>query len=172
MGFAKRCHYSVELISITDENVESTVFGVQVPALEEKAINPFFTIVVNLSFRDLFFWFAIMDFTKSMTSEIELPFLCYRAIETIKSRFLNDLENVNLKATEKDAWEQMHESLKTDKEEILKVKKYADPVRHGNYYTLTSTNSQQRFEILSITKNIILKYKQFLEDKFQITIIQ
>ena len=165
LGFVKGCSYSIELISITDENLDSTFIGVQTPELEEIPNNPLFSDVLNFSYRDIFFRFAIMDYTKSFSTEIELPFLCYRAIESIKSRFLINLREQNKDSRETEAWDLMHNSLNTNKEEIMEVKKFSDPIRHGNYYTLIPTNSNQRFQILSITKNIILKYKQFLENK-------
>jgi len=169
LGFAKGCHYSIELISIMNENSKSTVFGVQIPELAEKDINSFFDTVIKLSFRDLFFRFAVLDYTKSIATELELPFLCYRAIESIKSRFLNDLRELNGKTSDNDAWEKMHDSLQTSREDIIKIKKIADPIRHGNYYSMSSTSSAQRLEILQVTKAIILKYKWFLEKKHQIS---
>jgi hypothetical protein len=53
----------------------------------------------------------------------------------------------------------MHEALGTNKEIIDRtVKDYADPIRHGNWINAKATTSQMRWDMLSLTRKILLSY--------------
>lgn len=157
-GFAMGCAYSIEIISITnDSTLSPNVYGVQILPLKEQDHEKFLNKILPLSLSDVYLNFAIIDITKAINNEIECGFLCYRAIETIKSRFkLEDLKN--------DGRDKMHSELGTeiDKNDIFYIKDFADSIRHWSYYSFKPTTWQEREKILLITKKIIDKYIDYL----------
>jgi hypothetical protein len=53
----------------------------------------------------------------------------------------------------------MHAALGTDKIMIDNtVKQFADPIRHGNWGAARQTDSRERWQMLLLTRNILLKY--------------
>jgi hypothetical protein len=167
LGFTLGCSYSVELTSIMNDELEYEVFGVQIRELsfigDEKKREQLFYSLEYLSGFDFFLRFSILDYTRAITNETELPFLCYRAIETIKARFKNELHNKGKNAEDKNAWALMHETLKTNKTDLEQIKKVADIIRHGNYNDLIKSTSDQRLAFLKITRDFIIRYSEYLE---------
>ena len=57
----------------------------------------------------------------------------------------------------------MHSALGTDKATIEKtVKNYADPVRHGTWDDAKKMNRLQRWEMQSLTRDILVKYMDYV----------
>lgn len=157
IGFANGCGYSVEMINICDDNKLSTVYGVGMNELISSDISKEFKESFKIACSDLNYRFSIRDFTKALVSEFECPFLCYRAIETIKSKFYDST------LSDSTAWENMHKKIGSNSFDITSIiKPLADPIRHGNYSKFIATNREERVKILNIAKDIINKYKQYL----------
>ncbi len=155
LGYANGCGYSVEAIQVQTENNQSYIFGVQNPELAHTDSNAILNEVLNLSLKDIYLRFAIRDYVSAIVSEIECAFLCYRAIETIKSNFESQFPH--------QGWKKMHELIGSNEEDIkYKIKSFADPIRHGAYHEFRTTNSMDRTNILKQTKEIINLYKQYL----------
>ena len=164
LAFTLGCSYFVEMTSVIDENYKGQTFGVQVEKLklpDEQKDDTFYTLL-ELSGSDFFLRFALLDYVKAINTDLELPFLCFRGIETIKGRFKKQLADDQQKNDDRFAWEAMHSSIGTIREEIDLVKKSADLIRRGNYYGLGPSTEADRIEYLKITKNCILKYKDYL----------
>jgi hypothetical protein len=157
LGYANGCGYGVEMINICDDNKLSSVYGVGVEEMKSSNVIKDFAESLDIAVQNIFYRFSIRDFTKAMTSEMECPFLCYRAIETIKSNFLTESTS-----SESDAWESMHKKIGSKASDIMKIKPFADPIRHGNYTEFKETDHVQRVEILKITKDTIDRFKQYL----------
>lgn len=147
--------YSVELIQTVEDDGTPHVFGARPhgPNGETLAISDeaFFGRVLQLSTSDIYFRFATADYIRAITNTRDCATYCYRAIESIKSAlaFKSGI----------DSWQPMHETLGTNRETIDRVvKRFADPVRHGNWIELPSTTGAQRFEMLKLTHDILLSY--------------
>ena len=158
LGFALGRGYGIELIQLFDGSA-ATVHGVGHSAFEnaeKPATDAMFNDLLVLSLRDVSLRFAVQDFARALISELECPFLCYRAIETVKAG------SVPAGASEPD-WDFMHATLGSSREAIVaRVKPFADPIRHGKFASLRPTSGQDRTEILQITRDVILRYKAYL----------
>jgi hypothetical protein len=164
LAFTLGCNYVVEMTSVIDENSKSHTFGVQLEELkfDDKDRSEMFSVMYHLTGTDFFLRFALQDYIRAINTETELPFLCYRAIETIKGRFKKQLSESGQKSDDGSAWSLMHSSLGTNRVDIDLVKNSADIIRHGNYYDAAVSTAENRLKYLKITKECILKYKDFL----------
>ena len=157
LGFSLGSGYSVELIQVTEEDGTPRVFGVR-PArenLQETLVFESHNSVFNRAFRfattNVFFRLALRDYLRAINDSGDCPTYCFRAIESIKSAF-------EFKSG-KTGWDQMHAALGTDRRTIdTTVKKFADPVRHGNWVNAQPTNGEMRWQMLILTKDILTKY--------------
>ena len=153
-GFANACGYTVEMTTICSENQNMNVYGVQVIELkyDDSELNKVFNETLDLSFKDVLYRFAIRDYLNAIIRPLECGFLCYRAVETIKNRF----------GSNDGGWVAMHQSLGTDKEKIMHIKSFADPIRHGNYFNFKPTDAGVRVAILREAKEVIEKYQSYI----------
>jgi len=157
LGFSLGSGYWAELIQVTEEDGTPHVFGVrptgEVPS-ETLAVLPQpenFNRALRLCGRDVFFRLAVRDYLRAVTDPSDCASYCYRAIESIKSAFV-------LK-TGIDRWDEMHAALKTNRDEITStVKFFADAVRHGNWINAKPTNGLERWKMLKLTRDILVKY--------------
>jgi len=144
LGFSLGSGYSVELIQVTEEDGTPHVFGVRPTGgvlpqtLGFDPHEPIFSRAFHLANQNLFFRLALRDFLRAINDPLDCPTYCYRAIESIKSAFVFE--------TGADRWEDMHATLGTDKATIdATVKRFADPIRHGNWIKAQPTDSRIRW---------------------------
>jgi len=144
LGFELATTYTAEMIQLmTDE--ETHVFGRRVPALMFDSADKIFPRSVALSRTDLHFRFAVFDYNIALSSALDCAFLCYRALESLKSAY--------------GGWDALHVAIGSSRKDVeTKIKKFADPIRHGNWSELPVTNAQQRIEMLTITRDAIRSY--------------
>jgi hypothetical protein len=162
LGFSLGSGYAVELIQVTEEDGTPHVFGVrpegETPG-QTLGINPHipaFNRALRLSGRDVFFRLALRDYLRAITDVTNCATYCYRAIEGIKSAFVFK--------TGLDRWDDMHATLDTERDAITTtVKQYADVVRHGNWVNAKPTNNLERWKMLALTRNILVKYLDYAE---------
>jgi hypothetical protein len=162
LGFSLGSGYSVELIQVTEEDGTPHVFGVrpegETPG-QTLGIDPYipaFNRAFRLSGRDVFFRLALRDYLRAITDVKDCATYCYRAIEGIKSAFVFK--------TGLDRWDDMHSALGTERDVITTtVKQYADAVRHGNWVNAKPTNTLERWKMLSLTCDILVKYLDYAE---------
>lgn len=162
LGFSLGLGYSVELLQVAEADGTPHVFGVQPDGekpgqtLGMDPRGPAFNRAIHLSGRDVFFRLALRDYLRAMTDVHDCATYCYRAIEGIKSAFV-------LK-TEIDGWDDMHSTLGTDRNAIAStVKQYADAVRHGNWVNAKPTNKTERWKMLFLTRDVLIKYMDYTE---------
>lgn len=150
LGFALATSYSVELVQLVGDS-GTQVVGKRIEGLMFDEPGGIFERATMLARLDLHFRFAVSDYTAALSRPIDCGFLCYRAMESIKSSFGS--------AQGRTPWEVFHQALGTNQAEILeKVKSFADPVRHGNWEELPQTSAAQRFAMLSLTRDILERY--------------
>ena len=162
LGFSLGSGYSVELIQVTEEDGTPHVFGVR-PGGETPGQTlgidphiPAFNRAIRLSGRDVFFRLALRDYLRAITDVTDCATYCYRAIEGIKSAFVFK--------TGLDRWDEMHATLGTERGVITTtVKQYADAVRHGNWVNAKPTNKLERWKMLSLTRDVLVKYLDYAE---------
>lgn len=147
-------NYKVEPIQIINQDNKISVYGVTFGTeyFDLKGLKEI--DFINLSNNNFSLRFSIKDYLDAGTADIELAFLCYRAIETIKQYFTTN-------NNDKKGWKLMHESIGSKKEDIIFIKSYADPIRHGN--TPIETTNAINLKILSITKEIIILFASYLQ---------
>ncbi|MCA9901016.1 MAG: hypothetical protein H6654_01770 [Ardenticatenaceae bacterium] len=157
LGFSLGSGYWVELIQVTEENGTPHVFGVRPKdpttgtTLKVEPQIEVFNRAFRLSGHNLFFRLAIRDYLRAITDVKDCVTYCYRAIESIKSAFVFKTGN--------DSWDEMHRVLGTERTSITSVvKDYADPVRHGNWIEARPTDNLIRFQMLELTRDILIKY--------------
>lgn len=157
LGFSLGNGYSVELIQITEEDGTPHVFGVRPTGATPSATLGFvpheevFGHALDLANRDLYFRLALRDYLRAFTDSYDCGTYCYRAIEALKSSF-----SVRGRG---NAWAVMHTALGTDRSSIeSKIKAFADPVRHGNWVSAKPSSSLDRWNMLSLTRDVLYKY--------------
>jgi len=162
LGFSLGSGYSTELVQVTEEDGTPHVFGVR-PAGEEPGQTlgfephlPALNRAFQLSGKDVHFRLALRDYLRAMTDVTDCATYCYRAIEGIKSTFVAK--------TGLDRWDDMHAALGSNRDEITTtIKHFADPVRHGNWLNAKPTNKFERWKMLSLTRDILVKYLDYAQ---------
>jgi hypothetical protein len=162
LGFSLGSGYSTEIVQVTEEDGTPHVFGVRPTGdSPERSLGiepqiPAFNRAYRVSGRDVFFRLALRDYLRAITDVQDCATYCYRAIEGIKSAFVSRTGN--------DRWDDTHAALGTDRDVIIStVKDYADAVRHGNWVNAKPTNKFQRWQMLSLTRDILVKYLDYAE---------
>jgi hypothetical protein len=162
LGFSLGSGYSVELIQVTEEDGTPHVFGVRPEgkkAGETLAIEPYvdiFNRAFRLAGRNIFFRLALRDYLQAITDVTDCATYCYRAVESIKAAFVQK--------TGMDQWDDMHAALGTDRSAITStIKQFADPIRHGNWVNAKPTDKYMRWDMLELTRNILIKYLNYEE---------
>jgi hypothetical protein len=151
LGFHKGCGYSVEIVQVTEENGVAHVFGVGVVGLAFAEGSRAFHRAFELSNRDLYFRLAVQDYVRALTEISDCATYCYRAIESIRSSFGP--------GDGSKPWADMHAALGTSRGLIdAVIKDFATPIRHGDWTEERPTNSQQRYDMLALTRTILSKY--------------
>lgn len=160
LGFSLGSGYSIELIQVIEEDGTPRVFGVRPTGPTPHQLLgfnphiPIFNRALQLASKNIFFRLALRDFLRAINDTNDCAMYCYRAIESIKSAFVSK--------TGKDLWDEMHSALGTSRTTIdTSVKCFADPVRHGNWIAAPLVNVEIRWEMLLLTRNILLGYLDY-----------
>lgn len=166
LGFSLGLGYSIEITQVIEPDGTPHVFGVSPSGRESgqtlqiEPYIPAFNRALHLSGRDIYFRLALQDYLRAINDVRDCPTYCYRAIEAIKSAFQGKAES--------DQWNAMHAALGTDRNTIEnKVKQYADPTRHGNWMNEKLPTAKQRWEMLSLARDILVKYMEYAEPPSQ-----
>ena len=161
LGFSLGCGYSVEVIQVIGSDGTPHVFGVQpTGSLANETLGfpdhvRVFNQVLRQAASDIFFRFAVGDFVRALTEVTDCAQYCYRAVEGIKG-------GVGLR-TGDNSWQSMHDTLGTDRQQIEEtIKAFADPIRHGNWITVRPTSGAQRYAMLTLTRDILAKYLDYV----------
>lgn len=163
-GYFAGYGYDMEIVQmLRSDSAEKYVFGIDVPALAgicEKAGLTVNDIFAALSKSDGYYLrHALADVREAIKSPKDTGFFCYRAIESLKNCCV-----ARDRVTGEDAaWELFRNSLSISKQEIMEIKSFADPVRHGNYLQAKPMTDTDRADVFTKTWDIINKY--ILKDK-------
>lgn len=152
LAFGLACGYTAEITHVADSN-QNFVIGVQEESLvfADKEFELVVTGAVDLALDNIFFRFAVQDYTKAITDYIDCPYLCYRAIESLSKSFGQDKDKSN--------WAAMHAALGTSRDSIDKhIKPFADVLRHGRWEKAGGSTHEQRIEALKVTRDFLLRY--------------
>jgi hypothetical protein len=127
-GYLSGRGYDVEVTSVVDPEGKQGVFGVGIRELEKAEKER------PLSFQELlqvmkspYLCRALGDLRESIRSPMDSGFFCYRAAECVRQSFREEEDGDD----SKPSWERLRNALRIDKSWIEKLKKFADPQRHG-----------------------------------------
>ncbi|HHW43813.1 MAG TPA: hypothetical protein GXX25_08400 [Desulfotomaculum sp.] len=161
IGYLNGYGYDVEIIQAVQPNTgEKYVFGIDVPVLAgvcEKDGITYSDIFMALSKTDGYYLRrALADVREAMKSPMDTGFFCYRAIESLKNCYAkrSGLKPDDAQA-DAQAWELFRNKYSVPKQEILGIKTFADPVRHGNYPQAKPLTDKDRADVFKKTWEII-----------------
>jgi hypothetical protein len=161
LGYELSCGYRIEITQLNYP--EHIVFGVgeNLSEKSQETINSNFIKIINTFLtennRDLernYLMLILADIREAILQTHMTPFHCFRAIESIKKFFG---AKYDIKKDDKQ-WEKLREELNVEKRIIDEVKKFADPIRHGDIGQVMSW--EKRKDIFLTTQQII---NQFIE---------
>ena len=134
VGYHRGYGYDLEIVQmIRPDSSEKQVFGIDVPAVAKSCDEAGITlhhIMVALGASDgAYLRHALSDLREAIKSPKDTGFFCYRAVESLKNCVAARNGGSPDKAAE---WEMFRSAYAIDKDQILDIKAFADPVRHGN----------------------------------------
>jgi len=165
VGFINGCAYNIEITQVINEEKSlDFVYGIDIPCIWERnknveindKLNSLFSKISNSGINSIYLSRCFTDLIMGMKHPNDTGFYCYRAIESLRQYCKNKF-NIE---KESEQWRKLSEITSYDKEHIQVVKKFADPVRHGDILSITDSD---RVEIFMRTWDIV---EAFLE-KFQ-----
>jgi len=170
-GYLSGRGYDIEITSAINHEGKYTVFGVGISELENSQNER------PLSFQQLLIAMAksqhlhraLGDLREAIRSPIDTGFFCYRAVESIRQNFKKEEDGDDIILS----WERLRKSLLIDRSWIDKIKKFADPARHGD---ITYISGKDRILIMQHTWKLIDRFclyvyrdfKQLSEDEFDL----
>jgi hypothetical protein len=160
VGFLGARAFDVEITHfIPADGSPPTTFDYSVPALNEVLSTCELThdSLLRLSWTPNGWYIArsMGDFRLAMLSAMDTGFYCYRAIETLMHFHAASTANV-LDQKEAKQWEAFREHHGISKEDIFWIKKFADPIRHGNGASLDEITDGNRAEIFKRAMRIAI----------------
>lgn len=162
LGFLLACGYDVELTQVVAlDTGNHNVFGVDVQGVREKdtytgqeIFESFQKIIQVGAEKQQWLRRALVDFREAIRSYEDTPFLCFRAIEDLRQRFVSD--NVS---DVKRTWEEMAIRLAVPPETVSYVwnelRPIATSLRHGQEATV---NRESRTRMLQVTWDLIQRF--------------
>ena len=154
IGFLKGYGYDAEITqAIILPTNEKYIFGIDIPTLymlPEKAglsLKDIMSLATNISGH--YIRRALADLREATKCPVDTGFFCYRAIEALKNDYAVRAQIAN--SPERKQWEAFRQHFGIDQNKVMKIKKIADPARHGNYNELTQISGNTRDDILRET---------------------
>ena len=161
-GYLSGRGYDIEITSVVDNKGKHTVFGVGISELEksqnERPLN--YDQILTVTTKSQHIHRAFGDLREAIRSPVDTGFFCYRAVESIRQNFKKENDGDNYKLS----WERFRKSLLLDRSWIDTIKKFADPVRHGDAPYLSGTD---RILILQHTWKIIDRFCLYVYRDFE-----
>lgn len=163
IGFVRGYAYDVEIVKVVNEDLElSHVFGIQIPALEERnkrtvpdAVNYIYPLCLGADGKYL--KRALGDLGMSIRHADDTAFYCFRAIESLKQYF----GYVTGKTEDKEQWQEMTKAIGDHRTTVEPIRKLAFPARHGLPEAITDEERKNLFfaawEIVEAFINVRLK---------------
>jgi hypothetical protein len=159
-GFVFGRSYGVEIIQyLASDSSADYVFGVDIGVIEGRAVE------AGLSFEHLLYmmstpssWFfrrALSDFREALKNPVDTGFFSYRAIETLMQHHASSHLPPNAK--DKAKWTAFRENYGLSENELLEIKSFADPVRHGNGLEMKAMTGTDRVRLFELAWGIGIK---------------
>jgi hypothetical protein len=160
VGYFHGYGYDAEIVQVLRSNAsEKQVFGIDVPALAGVCENAGVTVddvFAALSKADgYYFRHALADVREAIRSPKDTGLFCYRAIESLKNCCAT---RNGLSPDKDDAWELFRSTYSIPKQQIMDIKTFADPVRHGNYMQAKPMSDKDRADVFKDTWGIINRF--------------
>jgi len=153
-GYIMGYGLELEVTSVLLPDGRSIIFGVDIPILfgaHESRLNKLNEIMQLFAVAEGdFLRRCFADLRRAINNPVDTGFFCYRAIESLKLSFCK-----KECCDEKAGWLKLRNSLKVKRANIDKIKKFADPVRHGDVIRISDN---ERGEIFTITWDIVDRY--------------
>ena len=151
-GYLSGRGYDIEITSVVDPEGKHTVFGVGILELEKSQRDrPLsFQQLVTVMGKSYHLHLALGDLREAIRSPLDTGFFCFRAIESIRQHF-----KIKEKTTDKLSWKILNKSLVIDRSWTDQVKKFADPVRHGDAINISG---EDRILIMQHTWKVIDRF--------------
>jgi hypothetical protein len=159
LGYTNGCGYDIEIIEIIDSLGNSpTVFGVGIPAIRDSAKEAGVTFqnVMDV-FRDPRGWRlkrCLADLREAIRVPQDTGFFCYRGIESLRQFFKQEKETKD----DKQSWEILRTELGVDRSDLDEIKKWADPLRHGDSVAISDA---MRASVFRRTWSIVNKFIKY-----------
>jgi hypothetical protein len=157
-GYVYGHAYDVDIVQLVrTDNDEKHVFGVNIPALsgicEQEGISVL--DVLRLTATEYFFDHALADLREAIKAPRDTGFFCYRAIESLKNLCT---ARHDLVAREKAEWDFFRSRYGIEQADLLSIKAFADPIRHGRYVRAKLMSDSERAEVFKKTWTIFNKF--------------
>jgi hypothetical protein len=157
VGFLKGYAYDVEITKIFDGELDlSFVFGVQIPALEERnkdrdasTVNYIYPLCFDS--EGVYLRRCLGDLGMAIKHPDDTPFYCFRALESLKQYF----GYTTGAATDREQWEEMTKAIGGKRDDVEPIRELAFPARHGVPKPVTD---QMRKDAFFTTWNIVERF--------------
>lgn len=167
--YIKSYSYDVEIIKVECSELEvNHVFDVQgeknINKDKKQTDNEFTNLVMFFAMRpDLdFLRHALVDFRRSIKYPAETATFCFRAIETIRRFYFEDMNIQDEKKRREKGWEELRTVLNLDREFFKNIEHFAKPNRHGEYLVITY---KERERIMNKTRQVIDVFIKHVNEK-------
>jgi hypothetical protein len=94
----------------------------------------------------------LADFRRAIKYPAMTASFCFRAIDTMRASYFEDLNTQNGRKRRIDSWEKLRRELSIERNKIQKMEDFAVPNRHGTYPEI---HYADREEIMNVTRTII-----------------
>jgi hypothetical protein len=159
VGYCYGYGYDLEIVQmLRSDHTDKQVFGIDIPALKGKVEGAGIGLpdVMKLwSHGDSqYFRHALADLREAIKSPRDTGFFCYRAVEALKNAHASRTGIADRAST----WQAFREHYGIDKEEIDRIKKFADAARHADLGQGPGMSDTERAATFTATWNIVNSY--------------
>lgn len=115
-----------------------------------------FTKIISLFDRPerIFLKDVLGDFRRAIKYPAMTASFCFRAIETIRKFYFEDVDDLDEDEKRKNGWTKLNQEFGLIEKDFNEIKKFAIPNRHGEFPSITYL---QRESIMNFTRKIINK---------------
>ncbi|MBK9169986.1 MAG: hypothetical protein IPM24_21340 [Bryobacterales bacterium] len=164
VGYCHGLGYDLDIAQmICPERGQVQIFGIDVPAVgkicEDLGVAWQQVMTALDTQQGVYLRHALADLREATKSPKDTGFFCYRAVESLKNGAVIQAGERAAKSRKKSQdWQVFRETYSIEKEDILEIKKYADPVRHGNAFEAVPLSDAERGHILSTAWKIVATF--------------
>lgn len=167
--YIKSYSYDVEIIKVECAELKiNYIFDVQgeknIIKDQKQTDEGFTSLMMFFAMRsDLdFLRHALTDFRRSIKYPAETAAFCFRAIETIRRFYFEDMEIKDENKRREKGWRELRTTLNFDREFFEDIEKFALPNRHGEYPIITY---EKREVIMNKTRQVMDAFIKHVNEK-------